>query len=74
MGRGVQQHEDIGRAKDSAESVQQQLDAMNADLESQIAELDTSYDPQTEKLDVVTVKPKRTGINVQLVALVWVPA
>ncbi len=73
MGRGMQQYEDIGRAKDSVEGVQQQIDALNAELQSKIDEVDTNYDPQTEKLDSVVVKPKRTGINVQLVALVWVP-
>jgi hypothetical protein len=73
VGRGVQQYEDVGRAKDTVESLQQQLDAMNADLETQVAALDTGYDPQTEKLDTVALKPKRTGITVQLVALVWVP-
>jgi hypothetical protein len=73
MGRGMQQYEDIGRAKDSVESVQQQLDAMNAELQAKIDAIDTNYDPQTEALDTVVVKPKRTGINVQLVALTWVP-
>jgi hypothetical protein len=69
----MQQYEDVGRAKDTVESVQQQIDAMNADLQSQVDAIDTNYDPQTEKLDTVAVKPKRTGINVQLVALAWVP-
>jgi phage host-nuclease inhibitor protein Gam len=72
MGRGVQQYEDVGRAKDTVESMQQQIDALNAELQSKIDAIDTNYDPQTEKLDTVVVKPKRTGINVQLVALVWV--
>ena len=73
MGRGMQQYEDVGRAKDTVEGVQQQIDAMNAELQSKIDAIDTNYDPQTEKLDTVAIKPKRTGINVQLVALAWVP-
>ncbi len=73
MGRGMQQYEDVGRAKDTVEGVQQQIDAMNAELQAKVDAIDTNYDPQTEKLDTVTVKPKRTGINVQLVALAWVP-
>jgi phage host-nuclease inhibitor protein Gam len=73
MGRGMQQYEDVGRAKDTVEGVQQQIDATNADLQSKVDAIDTNYDPQTEKLDTVAVKPKRTGIHVQLVALAWVP-
>ncbi len=73
MGRGMQQYEDVGRAKDTVEGVQQQIDATNAELQSKVDAIDTNYDPQTEKLDTVAVKPKRTGINVQLVALAWVP-
>jgi hypothetical protein len=72
MGRGMQQYEDVGRAKDTVEGVQQQIDATNAELQSKVDAIDTNYDPQTEKLDTVVVKPKRTGITVQLVALVWV--
>ena len=73
MGRGMQQYEDVSRAKDTVESVQQDLDAANADLAKQIETLDTGYDAQTEKLDTIAIKPKRTGITVQLVALAWVP-
>jgi hypothetical protein len=73
MGRGVQQYEDIGRANDTVAGVQQQVDAMNAELQAKIDAIDTNYDPQTEALDTVVIKPKRTGINVQLVALAWVP-
>jgi phage host-nuclease inhibitor protein Gam len=73
MGRGMQQYEDVGRAKDTVEGVQQQIDATNTELQSKVDAIDTNYDPQTEKLDTVAVKPKRTGINVQLLALAWVP-
>ena len=69
----MQQYEDVGRAKDTVEGVQQQIDATNAELQSKVDAIDTNYDPQTETLDTVAVKPKRTGINVQLVALAWVP-
>jgi hypothetical protein len=73
MGRGMQQYEDVGRAKDTVESVQQQVDAITAELQSKIDAIDTNYDPQSEALDTVVIKPKRSGIAVQLVALTWVP-
>jgi hypothetical protein len=73
MGRGMQQYEDVGRAKDTVESVQQQVDATTAELQAKIDAIDTNYDPQSEALDTVVIKPKRSGIAVQLVALTWVP-
>jgi len=30
-------------------------------------------DPLTENLETITIKPKKTNISVQLVALVWTP-
>jgi hypothetical protein len=45
---------------------------LNTDLQSEIAALDVTYNPQAEKLETVTIKPKRTGIQVKLVALTWV--
>ena len=72
MGRAVEQSQDVGRAQENSASVQSQIDEMNTSLQSEIAALDVTYNPQTEKLETVTLKPKRTGIQVKLVALTWV--
>jgi phage host-nuclease inhibitor protein Gam len=73
MGRAYEQSTDVGRAEETTSSVQVQIDGLNTDLQSEIAALDVTYNPQAEKLDTVTIKPKRTGIQVKLVALTWVP-
>jgi phage host-nuclease inhibitor protein Gam len=72
MGRAYEQSSDVGRAQETSSSVQAQIDRLNTDLQSEIAALDVTYNPQAEKLDTVTIKPKRTGIQVKLVALAWV--
>ena len=69
--RAMKQSSDVSRAAENVAAVQAQLDDLNAALASEIATLDATYDPLTEALDSVTVKPKRGGITVQLVALTW---
>ena len=71
-GRVVKDQQDVGVAQEGVAAVQQQIDQVNADLAAQIAALDVTYNPQTATLDSVAVKAKRTDVNVQLVALVWV--
>jgi len=60
-------------AEDNVEVLQQRLAELNADLEAQVAELQSSADPLTEELETIAIKPKKTGISVQLCALVWAP-
>jgi hypothetical protein len=72
MGRAYEQSSDVGRAEENHLQRPGQIDGLNTDLQSEIAALDVTYNPQAEKLDTVTIKPKRTGIQVKLVALTWV--
>ncbi|HPT27405.1 MAG TPA: hypothetical protein PLZ95_13380, partial [Bryobacteraceae bacterium] len=59
---------DVGRAEDSAELIQQQI----KDLEAQFqADVDALPAVGAETLESVSVKAKKTGINVQLTALGW---
>ncbi len=73
VSRSMKESQDIGRAADNVEALQQQLAELNAELEAQVAELQSSADPLKEELETITVKPKKTNINVQLCALVWAP-
>ena len=52
--------------------MQAQIEELDAALQAEIASLDATYHPATEPLETISLKPKRTGIQVQLVALVWV--
>jgi hypothetical protein len=73
MGRVMRESQDVGRAEQNVAAAQAQLDALEVSLQSDIAGLDATYHPQTEPLDTIALKPKRTGIHVQLVGLTWVP-
>jgi hypothetical protein len=73
VSRSMKESQDIGRAADNVETLQQQLAELNAELEAQVAELQSRADPLKEELETITVKPKKANINVQLCALVWAP-
>jgi hypothetical protein len=64
---------DVARAKETADKVRSDLEALNSALQEEIDALDTAFDAQTERLDEVLVKPKSTDIHVELVALAWLP-
>jgi hypothetical protein len=74
MGRAQSQSGNVARATETFEAAQQEL----ADLEARIAEeleLEAAaYDALAEQLDEVTVKPKSSDVQVQFVALAWVPS
>ncbi len=71
--RAMKEGQDVGRAEDNVEVLQQKLDDLNAEIEEQTQELMSAVDPQTEVFDTVTIKPKKTNIAVQLCALAWAP-
>ena len=52
-------------------SVQQQIDALEAELREQAATIEATL--AAAPLESFTIAPKKTGITVQLVALTWVP-
>jgi hypothetical protein len=72
-GRSMQQQSDVGRAKETVQAIQQQLDELDAAFKEEMAAMQSRVDPQTETLGTVVIKPKKTDIAVQLVSLVWAP-
>jgi hypothetical protein len=53
--------------------VQQQLRDLEAEFEAEAGRLKQGGDPLQANLEQVDVRPKKTGITVQVVALVWAP-
>ncbi len=73
MGRSMKESQDIDRAEESVEVLQKQLIGLEEQLKMEIAELETRINPQSEALQTVEIRPKKTNISVRNVALVWVP-
>jgi len=64
---------DVARARQTADKVRADLEALNAELEQEIAALDTTFDAQAEELEEITVRAKTVDIRVTLLALLWMP-
>jgi hypothetical protein len=64
---------DVARAKQTAEKVRADLEALNRQLEKEVEALDTSFDAQAEELDEILIRAKTTDIHVPVLALAWMP-
>jgi hypothetical protein len=73
VGRSMEQQGDVGRAKETVETYTKQLEELNAQFKEETDALENKIDPTTEVLESVTLKPKKSDIDVQLVSLVWAP-
>ncbi len=73
VGRALKESQDIGRAQDTVEVLEQQLRQLDEELRAETAAVDERFSAESEPLEPVACKPKRTNIAVRLVALVWAP-
>jgi hypothetical protein len=73
VSRTMRQQEDVGRVVETVETLQQQLAALEEEFRLETEGLESKLDPQREELENLNVAPKKSGISVQLVALVWEP-
>ena len=71
--RSLEQQGDVGRAKENVKAYQQQLADLQQQFNDETAALQAKIDPQSEAFDTVTIRPKKTDISVQLLALLWAP-
>ena len=65
--------EDVQRAEESVEQIQAQIAALDRECEAAIAALDTSLDPKTIALRVISAAPRKADIAVGKVVLLWAP-
>ena len=73
VGRSVKESQDVGRARDKLTAAQEELKALENEVNEEIAAL-TAVDAGIAGIQTIEVKPKRGGVDVRLVALAWKPA
>ncbi|MCE9638379.1 MAG: DUF87 domain-containing protein [Planctomycetes bacterium] len=73
VGRSAQQSEDVDRAEESLQVVQQQLTGLQTQIESEVEALRAKWDDASLVVDSVDVTPKKSDIGVERVALAWLP-
>ncbi|MFA6957770.1 MAG: DUF87 domain-containing protein [Thermoanaerobaculia bacterium] len=73
MSRASDQGGDVDRAQETFEALQQQLDALHMQMDEEITALAATFDPASEPLEQVQVKPKATDIELKLFGIVFRP-
>jgi hypothetical protein len=73
IGRVSKERSDVASAEADAAALQEQADALNGELEAEIRQLEAELDPVTIRIETAPVKPKKSDISVEDLALVWVP-
>jgi hypothetical protein len=73
VGRIGKERADVAHAEADNAAIRAQITELNADLEAEIARLESEFDPNTIRIETVAVRPKKTDITVEDMALVWCP-
>jgi hypothetical protein len=74
VGRIGKERTDVAHAEADLTSLREQFSALEAELETEVAALDSTLDPAAIQLETVAVKPRKSDIQVTDLALVWQPA
>jgi hypothetical protein len=72
-GRTMKQAGDIGRAKENVAAIDQQIAALEGELQAELDQRAAATDPVTEKLAALPLRPRKSDISVRIVALAWAP-
>jgi uncharacterized protein DUF87 len=73
MSRTMKEGKDVDRAEENVDALQQQLAALEAELQEEIQSLTAQWDVETIPLETLNVRPKKSNISTKLVSLAWVP-
>jgi hypothetical protein len=68
------ERDDVQRALDEKQSVEQQLRDIEVQLNLEADQMTKSYDPQTEVLQQIVIRPTKADILLREFAILWMPA
>ena len=71
VGRSMKEAADVAQAQERQRAAEEELQAIEAELQGEVQDL-VSGAPDVA-IETIEVKPKRAGVEVRLVALVWKP-
>jgi len=73
VGRSIKETQDAARAGETIEALKAQRQDLDAQFKTETDALASRMDPLTENLETLSIKPTKTRISIQLVALAWAP-
>lgn len=71
MGRSMKESDDIQRAQQTMQAIEEQRQSLEDELKAEMATLEAAGDPATETFERITIKPRRTNVALKLIALLW---
>ena len=74
MGRTAKEAGDVDRAEEDLDTLIGKLAELQTEMESDLRELENRFDPELEELETVTVRPRKSDVEVRLMALAWDPS
>ncbi|RPJ34769.1 MAG: ATP-binding protein [Verrucomicrobiaceae bacterium] len=66
------QQQDVANAGSRIEDIAGEIQALEAELQAEIARIGTAFDPANLKLETETLKPTKSNIKVESAALLWI--
>jgi hypothetical protein len=72
-GRMRKESMDVARAQETAVAVKHEMGELDERLQSDIDNLDATFDPAGEELEEVSIKPRSTNITLEVFGLTWMP-
>ena len=73
MSRSRKESQDIERAGENVEALKQQLADLEAEFTEEAEALASQLQAQSESLETIAIRPKKSNITVELLGLGWVP-
>ncbi|MBN1321189.1 MAG: ATP-binding protein [Thermoleophilia bacterium] len=73
VGRSIDQGGDVKRAEESLEAIKQKLADLESEEQEALEALEAKIDPESETLDKVLMRPRKSDITVDSLGLVWMP-
>ncbi|MGH0032173.1 MAG: helicase HerA domain-containing protein [Myxococcota bacterium] len=73
VGRARREKGDISRAEEKVETLRERLEALEAEFQEDLAELEAGPSAEELELDEVRVAPRKSDLDVEPVQLVWTP-
>jgi hypothetical protein len=67
------QHRDVATADAKVARLAAEIETLGKDLETEIAKLTSAHDPANLAIETESLKPTRTDVKVESVALLWLP-
>jgi len=73
MSRSRKETQDIERAEENVQALKQQLTDLEAEFTQEAEDLASQLQAQSETLEPISIRPKKSNITVELLGLGWVP-